>query len=124
MTAVLHALPVSVIPAQEAGADDPLVFHARQLRAGWPLEQTSRFSDDVWDLAPAILKKHERRFILDFTLIPASHRQVAKELCYAMLSGTVPRASSGPPFSLSAPPSPNSPASCAGQTAGPPGWAP
>ncbi len=90
MTAVLHALPVSVIPAQEAGADDPLVFHARQLRAGWPLEQTSRFSDDVWDLAPAILKKHERRFILDFTLIPASHRQVAKELCYAMLSGTVP----------------------------------
>ena len=90
MTAALHALPVSVIPAHETGADDPLVFHARRLRAGWPLEQTSRFSDDVWDLAPAMLKKHERRFILDFTLIPASHRQVAKELCYAMLSGTVP----------------------------------
>ncbi len=69
---------------------DPFVFHGRRLRPGCRLEDTSRFSDDVWVLGPAMLKKHERRFILDFTLIPAVHRQVGKELCYAMLSGAVP----------------------------------
>jgi integrase len=93
MTAIPHALPVAMLPGpgtHQDGADDPLVFHARRLRAGWPLGQTSRFSDDVWDLSPAMLKKHERRFILDFALVPASHRQVARELCYAMLSGAVP----------------------------------
>ena len=66
------------------------MFHDRRLRPGWSLTDTSRVSDEVWNLAPAMLKSHERRFILDFTLIPASHRQVARELCYAMLSGTVP----------------------------------
>jgi hypothetical protein len=37
-----------------------------------------------------MLKKHERRFILDFRPVPASHRQIGKELCYAMLAGPVP----------------------------------
>ena len=121
MTAIPHALPVAVAPGpgkHQDGADDPLVFHARRLRAGWPLGQTPRFSDNVWDLSPAMLKKHERRFILDFALVPASHRQVARELCYAMLSGAVPSGEQRP----SSPPSPSSSASCAGPMAASPGW--
>lgn len=91
MTAAVRSLAGSAVAApRETGADDLRVFHGRPLRDGRRLEQTSRFSDDVWDLAPVMLKKHERRFILDFTLIPAGCRQVARELCYAMLSGTVP----------------------------------
>jgi integrase len=76
-------------PASPAGSD-PFVFAGRPLRAGRSLESASRFSDDVWDLSPAMLKKHERRFILDFRTIPASHRETGKELCYAMLAGPVP----------------------------------
>ncbi|MEW1725135.1 hypothetical protein [Streptomyces sp. NPDC093109] len=91
VTTALHAQPHLPSPPQvRADGTDPFVFHARRLRAGVALEDTSLFSDDVWVLGPAMLKKHERRFILDFTLIPATHRQVAKELCYEMLSGTVP----------------------------------
>jgi len=73
-----------------ADAADPFVLGGRRLRLGWALENTARFSDDVWNLAPAMLKQHERRFILDFTRIPARYRQVAKELCFAMLSGPLP----------------------------------
>jgi hypothetical protein len=36
------------------------------------------------------------RFILDFTRIPDPYRQVAKELCYAMLSGPVPAGEARP----------------------------
>jgi hypothetical protein len=97
MTAALQALPaVSSSPQAHAKGSDPFVFHGRRLRAGWALEDTSRFSDDVWILGPAMLKKHERRFILDFTLIPVIHRQAARELCYAMLSGTVPAGEARP----------------------------
>ncbi len=91
MTTALHALPdLPSRPQVRADGTDPFVFHARRLRPGTVLEETSRFSDDIWSLGPATLKKHERRSILDFARIPATHRQVAKELCYAMLSGTVP----------------------------------
>jgi hypothetical protein len=101
MTAAAHAVAVSSStsrPSGQAHADetDPFVFNDRRLRSGAQLEDTSRFSDDVWILGPAMLKKHERQFILDFTLIPPTHRQVAKELCYAMLSGTVPAGENRP----------------------------
>lgn len=85
----LPAEPAARVSARPEGTD-PFVFAGRPLRAGRPLESTSRFSDDVWDLSPAMLKKHERRFILDFRRIPASHRETAREICYAMLAGTVP----------------------------------
>ena len=90
MTAALRLLPTGPLTSSQPDDTDPYVFHDRRLREGCRLEDTSRFSDDVWNLAPAMLKKHERRFILDFTLIPVSHRQSGKELCYAMLSGRVP----------------------------------
>lgn len=91
MTTALSTLAVvPSTPRPRTVEADPFVLHGRRLRASAVLEDTSRFSDDVWVLGPAMLKKHERRFILDFTLVPAIHRQAAKELCYAMLSGTVP----------------------------------
>ncbi|WP_157536681.1 hypothetical protein [Kitasatospora mediocidica] len=100
VTTALHALPHLASPPEvRADGTDPFVFHARRLRVGAVLEKTSRFSDDVWVLGPAMLKKHERRFVLDFTLIPATHRQVAKELCYEMLSGTVPAGEDRPDVS-------------------------
>lgn len=89
-------LPARLTPAAArfsagpAAGSDPYVFAGRPLRPGRALESTSRFSDNVWDLSPGMLKKHERRFILDFRPIPASHREIGKELCYAMLAGPVP----------------------------------
>jgi integrase len=88
--AAMHAAPAARSRARTLAGTDPFVFAVRPLRAGRALESTSRFSDDVWDLSPAMLKKHERRFILDFRTIPASHREIGKELCYAMLGGPVP----------------------------------
>lgn len=83
----IGALP----PASRPHGDvDPFVFHARPLRPGCLLADTPRYSQDVWALAPAELKKHERRQVLDFTRVPQQYQQAAKELCYAMLSGTVP----------------------------------
>lgn len=91
MTVVpLHAAPAARPGTGPAAGGDRHVFEGRPLRTGRPLEATARFSDDVWDLSPGMLKKHERRFILDFRPIPASHREAGKELCYAMLAGTVP----------------------------------
>lgn len=90
MTTAIHDVTAAPGRAAAPGDGDPLVFAARPLRIGCALERTARFSDQVWDLSPAMLKKHDRHFILDFGLIPESHRQAGKELCYAMLSGTVP----------------------------------
>ncbi|MFJ2590652.1 hypothetical protein [Streptomyces sp. NPDC087538] len=91
MTTAMRLMPgPGRLTQARADTTDPYVFQGRRLREGCRLEETSRFSDDVWVLGPAMLKKHERRAILDFALIPATNRQAAKELCYAMLSGTVP----------------------------------
>ena len=98
--------------------------HGRPLRAGRVLEFTSRFSDDVWDLGPAMLKKHERRFILDFRLIPASHREVGKELCYAMLGGPVPPGEDRPAVATVRTSFTDYARFLAGQPAGTPAWEP
>jgi hypothetical protein len=55
MTTALQALPaVPSSPPPRADEGDPFVFHGRRLRAGWALEDTSRFSDDVWNLGPGL----------------------------------------------------------------------
>jgi len=90
VTAALTALPAAPVPQPRTEEAGPFVLRGRPLRPDCALESTSRFNDDVWDLSPAMLKKHERRFILDFGLIPASRQRVAKELCYAMFAGRVP----------------------------------
>lgn len=85
MTAAAHAAPEAT-----PGDGDPPVLSGRPLRAGCALAATARFSDDVWDLSPAQLQKHELHQVLNFGLVPGLCRNTAKELCYAMLSGTVP----------------------------------
>jgi hypothetical protein len=75
-----------------AGSAAPglLVLHGRELRDGVRPEQTSRFGDDRWVLTPAILQRHERGAVLDFTRVPAAHQAVARELFYGLLSGPLP----------------------------------
>lgn len=70
--------------------DDPFVLHARGLRRGFRLEDTSRYSDDIWRLYPAQLKEHERALGLNFPTIPARFRPAAKKLFYNLLSGPLP----------------------------------
>ena len=66
------------------------VLHGRQLRPGTVLEETARFDDEVWRLAPAMLQGHQPALSLHFTTLPAMHRLTGKRLCYAMLSGPLP----------------------------------
>lgn len=67
-----------------------LVLDGRELRPGSTLTSTSRFADQVWDLTPALMQKHQRGKKLDFTTLPTRYRRVAKELCYAKLAGALP----------------------------------
>lgn len=71
--------------------DQPLfVLHARPLRSGTTLDDTSRFDDDIWSLDPAILQPHQGRKILNFPTIPTPYQHTTKELFLALLSGELP----------------------------------
>ncbi|MCA6095534.1 hypothetical protein LE181_25635 [Streptomyces sp. SCA3-4] len=63
---------------------DAYVLARRPLRPGSRLEDTARFSDDVWRLAPAIVQVQERTVVLNFPTIPARFRPAAKRLFYAL----------------------------------------
>ena len=78
-------------PRADAG-HDLFVLHARPLRETVELDHTARFSDDVWPLAPAVLQRHQNALALNFQNVPTCHRQVSKDLCYAMLSRPLPAA--------------------------------
>lgn len=69
-------------PQQSA---NPYVLAGRPLRQGSRLEDTARFSDDVWRLAPAIVQVQERTVVLNFPTIPARFRPAVKRLFYALL---------------------------------------
>ncbi|GAB3141479.1 hypothetical protein GCM10027258_24210 [Amycolatopsis stemonae] len=71
-------------------ADDLFVLAGRALRPGVSVETTSRFTDRIWDLGPAILQHHVGRVRLDFTRVPPSYCDIAKQLCHALLSGQLP----------------------------------
>jgi hypothetical protein len=85
-------LPTSTLPActSPVAGQDLFVLHDRRLRTDVELEQTARFSDDVWRLSPAQLQRHARGRVLNFLALPADYRQVSKQLCYALLSGPLP----------------------------------
>lgn len=70
--------------------DDRFVLGERALLAGYRLEQTNRFRDDIWQLGPANLQAHTRSVVVNLSLIPDTWRTVAKELLFAMLSGELP----------------------------------
>jgi hypothetical protein len=86
-----------VTAASSTGSlEEVFVLHGRTLRPGYVLEETSRFSDDVWQLTPANHKQHELTLILNFLSIPARYRLTVKQLFYAMLAGPLPPAESRP----------------------------
>ena len=84
------------VQASSPALDNTFVLHARPLRDGAILHETSRFRDHKWELFSATFQKHQRRLSLDFDTLPARYRPVAKELCYAMLSGQLPHGESRP----------------------------
>ncbi|MGW7613485.1 hypothetical protein ACWGKW_40835 [Streptomyces sp. NPDC054766] len=54
------------------------------------LQHTSRYSDDVWHLKDALLKEHERAYILNFPVLPERFRPVAKRIFYRLLTAEPP----------------------------------
>lgn len=83
----------AVIATETAAAhplDDVFVFHNRPLRDGASLQDTARFQDNSWPLAPVTLQRHERGLMLHFDTVPARYRLAVKLLCYVLLSGDRP----------------------------------
>jgi len=70
--------------------DDSCVLARRPLRDGTARTATSRVSDDIWDLTPALLQRHKNALILNFPTLPAQFRLAVRELCYALLTGDLP----------------------------------
>jgi len=72
------------------GPGNPYVLARRPLRPGTRRAATARFSDDIWDLTPALLQRHKNALILNFPTLPAQFRQAARELCHALLARDLP----------------------------------
>src|SRR6478672_810812 len=70
--------------------DELLVLRNRPVRPDTHLAVTARFRDNIWRLGPVLLQQHCPHWQLNFTLIPARHRRVAKELFHTMLAGPFP----------------------------------
>jgi hypothetical protein len=70
--------------------DDVYVFHARRLRDGVQLQDTARFRDASWPLAPVTLQRQGRGLVLHFETVPPRYRHALKLLCYLALSGPLP----------------------------------
>lgn len=75
---------------------DPYVLHGRELRPDTRLEDTSRYSHDIWILTPARLQAHECSLILNFPTLPQRFRPAAKRLFYALLSLELPDGEDAP----------------------------
>jgi|GEM_PF-6795542 hypothetical protein len=87
MKGSMHAATVDGVGAE---LENLFVLRARPLRRGVDVASTARFGDDSWPLGPAILQNHSPQWVLNFTSIPATYRQAAKELCHCLLSGDLP----------------------------------
>jgi hypothetical protein len=70
--------------------DEEFVLRDRPLRPGQALHDTARFDDLRWPLRPAMLQCSQKALTLNFAAIPVRYRSTAKELCFAMLTGTLP----------------------------------
>lgn len=75
-----------------ARALEPEVFvlSAWPLKPGLRLEDTSRFEDSTWQLGHAVHRLNVRSLTLCFDRVPQPFRATAKQLCLAILSGTLP----------------------------------
>jgi hypothetical protein len=71
--------------AERPGPDTPVLLN-RQLRPGTQPSQLSRFGDDRWNLTPAIFEGHLQSVSLNFTLVPAAFRDIAKRYAWLELN--------------------------------------
>lgn len=81
--------------AQSASApaslpEDHYVLTGLPLRPGFTLADTSQFRDDLWRLEAAVAQAHIRTLVVTFDTVAEPYRRPAKELCLAMLSGSLP----------------------------------
>lgn len=79
----------SPAPAHVPGGDR-FVFAGRPLAPGHILENTARYADDSWSLAPVLLQLQQGRARLDFTRGAPAFVPALKDLFAAMLSGELP----------------------------------
>jgi hypothetical protein len=70
--------------------DSIFVLRDYELRDDIALADTSRFAEDVWELAPAGHQRHVRALSLPFTAIPAPYRLLAKEVFCAVMAMPLP----------------------------------
>ncbi len=68
-----------------APSPSAFVLAGRPLRPGTQLADTSRFSDDVWRMKPAILQVQERTVVFDFLTLPQRFRPATRRLFYSLL---------------------------------------
>lgn len=68
-------------------AADTSVLANRQLRPGVDQTTVSRFSDDRWDLGPAIHEAHYRSVSINFDLVPPDFRSAIKIYVWMELNG-------------------------------------
>ncbi|WP_411152188.1 hypothetical protein [Streptomyces sp. A30] len=87
MTTATAPLPEPLVPGIDPHA---LVLAERPLALSALLQETSRFADDVWNLTPAVHKRHQRAWNLHFESIPDRFRTVVKELIYRYLVNDLP----------------------------------
>lgn len=69
---------------------DARVLATRPLCASARLEDTAIFDDHIWSLTPAMPRADRHSLGLNFATLPASFRDLAKQLFFAMLTGDVP----------------------------------
>ncbi|MFB7475573.1 hypothetical protein [Kitasatospora sp. NPDC056184] len=69
---------------------DELVLANRTLVASADLRTSARFTDDIWELTPALHMQHNRALKLNFPVIPVQFRLPAKEYFFALLRNDHP----------------------------------
>ncbi|MFB8029480.1 MULTISPECIES: hypothetical protein [unclassified Streptomyces] len=77
-------------PVPQEGSGSRFVLAGRPLVPGHRLEDTARYEDPTWLLAPALLQRQQAATRLDFTRAPEPFVCALKDLFAVMLSGTLP----------------------------------
>ncbi|MER5915562.1 hypothetical protein ABT124_35290 [Streptomyces sp. NPDC001982] len=95
MTTTASIATANSTPAPDQGSD-PYVLHGRPLRPGFRLEDTSRYSADIWRLRAAQLQDQSLALILNFSTVPDRFRSAAKQLFYSLLSAEPPDGEDSP----------------------------
>ncbi|MGV9236592.1 hypothetical protein [Streptomyces nigra] len=85
------ATPLSAfVPAPTSTDGTRFVLAGRPLAHGHTLENTARYDDDCWSIAPALLQRQQARSRLDFRRAPACFVPALKDFFATMLSGHLP----------------------------------